>query len=222
MKIMENLWQVGGAEYTTVEDAAIYLVRFGDKAILIDSGCGEEHEMLVNNIAEVLPRGVNIEYLFLTHCHYDHTGGAQKVRDQYGCKIVAHEIDTAYLEKGDNNVTAAAWYDAEMIPLKIDYKIRNKTETFQIGNGQVVAHHCPGHSPGSVVYLVEFGSMKVLFGQDVHGPLDPMLLSNREDYRNSLNFLLELDVDILCEGHFGIYRGKEKVREFIGSFLHGH
>jgi hypothetical protein len=29
MKIMENLWQVGGAEYTTVEDAAVYLVRFG-------------------------------------------------------------------------------------------------------------------------------------------------------------------------------------------------
>jgi hypothetical protein len=29
MKILENLWQVGGAEYTTVEDAALYLVRFG-------------------------------------------------------------------------------------------------------------------------------------------------------------------------------------------------
>ena len=56
MKIMENLWQVGGAEYTTVEDAAIYLVRLGDKAILIDSGCGEEHEMLVENISHVLPQ----------------------------------------------------------------------------------------------------------------------------------------------------------------------
>jgi glyoxylase-like metal-dependent hydrolase (beta-lactamase superfamily II) len=216
---MENLWQVGGAEYTTVEDAAIYLVRFKDRAVLIDSGCGEEHEMLVNNINEILLPDVNIEYLFLTHCHYDHSGGAQKVRDQYGCKIVAHEIDTAYLENGDNNVTAAAWYDAEMNPLIIDYKIRNKTETFQVGNGQVVAHHCPGHSPGSVVYLVEFGLMKVLFGQDVHGPLDPSLLSDRDDYRNSLNFMLDLDADILCEGHFGIYRGKEEVRKFIGSFL---
>jgi len=26
MKIIENLWQVGGAEYTSVEDAAVYLV----------------------------------------------------------------------------------------------------------------------------------------------------------------------------------------------------
>jgi len=220
MKIMENLWQVGGAEYTTVEDAAIYLVRFGDKAVLIDSGCGEEHEMLVENISRVLPSEVEIEYLFLTHCHYDHTGGAQKVRERYGCKIVAHELDTVYLENGDNQVTAAAWYDARMNPLKIDCIIKERTATFRIGNGQVIAHHCPGHSPGSVVYLVKFGPVKVLFGQDVHGPLDPSLLSNRADYRNSLNFMLGLDADILCEGHFGIYRGKDTVKEFIGSFLH--
>ncbi len=219
MKIMENLWQVGGAEYTTVEDAAIYLIRFGDQAILIDSGCGEEHEMLVDNISQVLPPDVAIEYLFLTHCHYDHTGGAQKVRERYGCKIAAHELDTVYLENGDNQVTAAAWYDARMDPLKIDCIIKEKTETFRIGDGQVIAHHCPGHSPGSVVYLVKFGPIKVLFGQDVHGPLDPSLLSDRDDYRNSLNFMLDLDADILCEGHFGIYRGKDKVREFIGSFL---
>jgi glyoxylase-like metal-dependent hydrolase (beta-lactamase superfamily II) len=219
MKILENLWQVGGAEFTTVEDAAIYLIRFDDRAILIDSGCGAEHEMLVENISQVLPPAVEIEYLFLTHCHYDHTGGAQKVREQYGCKIVAHELDTAYLENGDDRVTAAAWYDAHMNPLKIDYKIKNKTETFQIGNGQVMAHHCPGHSPGSVVYLVKFGPLKVLFGQDVHGPLDPSFLSDRDDYRRSLNFMLGLDADILCEGHFGIYRGKDTVKKFIGSFL---
>ena len=34
MKIMENLWQVGGAEFTTVEDAAIYLVEFGPMRVL--------------------------------------------------------------------------------------------------------------------------------------------------------------------------------------------
>jgi glyoxylase-like metal-dependent hydrolase (beta-lactamase superfamily II) len=219
MKIMENLWQVGGAEYTTVEDAAIYLVRFGEKAVLIDSGCGQEHEMLVDNISQVLPPDVALEYLFLTHCHYDHTGGAQKVREQYGCKIVAHELDTVYLETGDSRVTAAAWYDAQMNPLKIDHAIKEKTATFRIGNGQLIAHHCPGHSPGSVVYLVEFGPVKVLFGQDVHGPLDPSLLSDRDDYRSSLKFMLDLHADILCEGHFGIYRGKDQVKAFIGSFL---
>ena len=219
MKIAENVWQIGGAGFTTVEDAAIYLARFGDKAVLIDAGCGHAHDRLVIEISKVLPPDVEVEYLFLTHCHYDHTGGAKKVRDQYGCKIVAHELDAAYLEDGNSTVTAANWYGARMNPLKIDYKIKKKMETFQIGNVDFVAHHCPGHSPGSLVYVTEVDSQRVLFGQDVHGPLDASLLSNRDDYVRSLKFMISLDADILCEGHFGIYRGKKKVRRFIQSYL---
>jgi len=219
MEIVNHLWQVGGAEYTSVEDAAIYLVRFGAKAALIDAGCGGAHDDLVSNVAAVLPPDVQIDYLFLTHCHYDHTGGAAAVRDQYGCRIVAHELDAVYLETGDSTITAATWYGARMKPLKVDYKIKNKEETFRIDKDMIVAHHCPGHSPGSVVYLAELDSNRVLFGQDVHGPLDASFLSNRDDYKRSLKFLVGLNADILCEGHFGVYRGKEAVKGFIRSYL---
>ena len=221
MEIMGNLWQVGGAEYTSVEDAAIYLIRFGDKAALIDAGCGGAHDSLVENISDILPPDVEIEYLFLTHCHYDHSGGAAAVRDQFGCRIVAHELDASYLEDGDSTVTAANWYGARMEPLKIDIKIKNIEETFKVGAGRIVAHHCPGHSPGSVVYLAELDSNLVLFGQDVHGPLDAAFLSNRDDYKRSLKFLAGLDADILCEGHFGVYQGKNEVNQFIRTYLEG-
>ena len=69
--------------------------------------------------------------------------------------------------------------------------------------------------------LAESKGLKVLFGQDVHGPLDTSLLSDRKDYLNSLHLLLSLEADILCEGHFGVYHGKEDVRKFIRSFLTG-
>ncbi len=219
MKILENLWQVGGAGYTSVEDAAIYLIRFGPKAALIDAGCGGAHHQLVNNISKVLPPEVGVEDLFLTHCHYDHTGGAEAVRKHYGCRIVAHELDAVYLEDGDSTVTAATWYGTRMPPLKIDYQIKKKEEIFPIGDGRLIAHHCPGHSPGSVVYLTEHGSHLVLFGQDVHGPLDASFQSNRQDYKRSLKFLIGLDADLLCEGHFGIYKGKLEVRQFIQTYL---
>jgi len=221
MEIMGNLWQVGGAEYTSVEDAAIYLIRFGDKAALIDAGCGGAHDSLVENISDILPPDVEIEYLFLTHCHYDHSGGAAAVRDQFGCRIVAHELDASYLEDGDSTVTAANWYGARMEPLKIDIKIKNIEETFKVGAGRIVAHHCPGHSPGSVVYLAELDSNLLLFGQDVHGPLDAAFLSNRDDYKRSLRFLAGLDADVLCEGHFGVYQGKNEVNQFIRTYLDG-
>lgn len=219
MEIMGFLWQVGGAEYTSVEDAAIYLIRFGEKAALIDAGCGGAHDNLVSNISDVLASDVEIEYLFLTHCHYDHTGGAEAIRDQYGCRIVAHELDAIYLEGGDSTVTAANWYGARMNPLMVDNKIKDRKQTFIVGSGELTSYHCPGHSPGSVVYLAELNSRRVLFGQDVHGPLDAAFLSNRDDYKRSLKFLTGLNADILCEGHFGVYRGELEVRQFIQTYL---
>lgn len=219
MKIIDNLWQVGGGHLTAPEDAAIYLIRFGEQAVLIDSGCGDSHQRLVDNIASVLPEDVEITYLLLTHCHYDHVGGAAALRKQYGCKIVAHQLDAAYLEAGDSQVTAASWYGARMAPLTIDHKIENQKETLKVGNGEVLAYHCPGHSPGSLVYLIKLENQKILFGQDVHGPLDSSFLSDRKDYTNSLKFMMTLEADILCEGHFGIYEGSANINKFIQSFL---
>ena len=37
MQITENAWQVGGSGQTSPEDAAIYLIRFGEAAALIDA-----------------------------------------------------------------------------------------------------------------------------------------------------------------------------------------
>ena len=113
-RIRDNLWQVGGTGLTDPTDAAIYLVRFGDKAALVDAGTGRDQPQLRKNIAECLGPNAQLEYLLLTHCHFDHTGGAQAVRDDYGCRIVAHELDAIYLESGDNRVTGAVriWSNA--------------------------------------------------------------------------------------------------------------
>jgi glyoxylase-like metal-dependent hydrolase (beta-lactamase superfamily II) len=219
MQITKNLWQVGGAGLTASEDAAVYLVRFGEVAALIDAGCGNHTQRLANHIANALPEGIPIRYLFLTHCHYDHVGGAEEIRNRYGCSIVAHDLDAEPLEAGDSTITAAAWYGARMRPLRIDHKIRGTGQTITVGNGSITALHCPGHSPGSLIYLAEIDSRRILFGQDVHGPLHPDLLSNRKDYVCSLRSLLELNADILCEGHFGIFRGREEITRFIRSFL---
>ena len=219
MKIVENLWQVGGEGFSAPGDAAVYLLRLGDRAALIDAGCGPGHWQLVDNIHLCLSQAVEISHLLLTHCHFDHTGGAGALRDQFGCRIVAHEADAVYLESGDSEVTAATWYGAQMQPLTIDHKVTGASETIEIGSGQLQALHCPGHSPGSLVFTVAMEGELILFGQDVHGPLHPSFLSDPGDYRHSLQRMLDQDADILCEGHFGVIRGKDNVRRFIQSYL---
>ena len=116
-------------------------------------------------------------------------------------------------------MTAASWYNDALAPFTVDHKVKGSEEIFRIGAGAIKALHAPGHSPGSMVLLTESQGKNVLFGQDVHGPVHPALLSNRGDYIASLTMLLGLEADILCEGHFGIYRGHDKVRKFIESFI---
>lgn len=60
---------------------------------------------------------------------------------------------------------------------------------------------------------------QVLFAQDVHAPLHPMLLSNRSDYQASLRRLKSLDADIPCEGHHGIFVGRADIAAFIDRFI---
>ncbi len=218
-KIKDNLWQVGGGGLTDQADAAIYLIRFGNKAALVDAGTGNGHARLKKQISQCLPADVAIEYLLLTHCHFDHTGGAEAVRRDFGCRIVAHELDALYLEAGDPEVTAASWYGARLEPLDIDIKLRGQESTLEVGTGSVTAIHWPGHSPGSVVYTARLEDQLVLFGQDVHGPIHPALLSNAQQYQASLATLRDLEADILLEGHYGIIWTKDDVREFIESFM---
>ena len=219
MKITSEIYQVGGSGLSASEDAAVYLVRFGDHAAVIDAGCGYSNETIIKNIKSCGVKSEQVEYLFLTHCHFDHTGGADYIADALQCKIVAHDLDAIYLEKGDNSVTAASWYGTTIKPFHVDLKISGSEKKFYLGEREIRVIHVPGHSPGSMVFLTESEGQKILFGQDIHGPLDPGLLSDRDDYIKSLKLISDLEADILCEGHFGIYRGREKVKQFIESYI---
>jgi len=219
MKITNEIFQVGGLDFTSGEDAAIYAIHFDGHAAIIDSGCGGCQNRLLKNIKDCGIHLTDIDYLLLTHCHYDHTGGASSFRKASHCKIVAHELDARFLEKGDNEVTAASWYGAVLEPFSVDLELTHSKEIISLGQKEITAYHIPGHSPGSVVYVAESEGQKVLFGQDVHGPIDPRLLSDRTQYQESLRLLLSLNADILCEGHFGIFEGKHHVRDFIGVYM---
>jgi glyoxylase-like metal-dependent hydrolase (beta-lactamase superfamily II) len=217
--ILQNLWQVGGDGLTAPGDAAIYLIRCGDRAALIDAGCGGAHGRLVDHIDACLPKGTRLSHLLLTHCHFDHTGGAEAVRQTYGCRIVAHAQDAVYLEAGDSEVTAASWYGARLNPFTVDQKLSQEETALTVGRCTITALHWPGHSPGSLVYHTTMDDKLVLFGQDVHGPIHPALLSDAALYQKSLKRILDLDADLLLEGHFGVVDGKEAVRRFIRSYM---
>lgn len=219
VEITDEIYQVGGGSLTAPQDAAIYLVNLGDEAALIDCGCGEATDLLLANIEAAGVQPENIRTLLLTHCHFDHTGGAAELRRRFGCSTVAHQIDAPVIEMGDDEVSAAFWYGKHLTPCPIDRKLVGKRERIVLGGRFIEAIHVPGHSPGSVVYLTESHGQRIVFAQDVHGPLHESLRSDATAYQTSLRTLLSLDADILCEGHYGIFEGQGSVAEFIRRFM---
>jgi glyoxylase-like metal-dependent hydrolase (beta-lactamase superfamily II) len=219
MQITQEIFQVGGDRFTSSEDAAVYLINFNGHAALVDTGCGHVQTKLLANIEACGVDLNRIEYLLVTHCHYDHTGGVKALKDLVPGQVVAHELEAPFLEQGDNVVTAAQWYGAKIHPFSVDHKIRGVGEELLLGDRVIQALHTPGHSPGSMVYVAESGGLKVLFGQDVHGPIHPDLKSDAAAYQRSLHLLLSLKADILCEGHYGVFKGQGEVEKFIKRFL---
>lgn len=219
LTITPEVYQIGGPGLTDAEDAAVYLVAIGNHAALIDAGCGQSVDRLLANATACGVRPDDLEDLLLTHCHFDHTGGAAELQARLALSVVMHALDAPYVEAGDPVVTAAAWYGATLQPFRPDRLIEDTTEDLWFGDRRIQAIHVPGHSPGSVVYLLESCDHRVLFGQDVHGPLHPSLRSDPEAYRHSLQQLIDLEADILCEGHFGIIEGAGRVNSFIRQYL---
>lgn len=219
LTITPEVFQIGGPGFTDAEDAAIYLVAIGDHAALIDSGCGGSVDRLLANATACGVRLADLENLLLTHCHFDHTGGAAELQARLALRVVMHALEAPYVEAADPVVTAAAWYGATLQPFRPDRILADTTEEIWIGDRRIQAIHVPGHSPGSVVYLLESDDQKILFGQDVHGPLHPSLKSDPVAYRHSLQRLIDIGADVLCEGHFGIIEGADRVKRFIGQYL---
>ena len=186
---------------------------------MVDSGAGQSSHILEENIRGLGFDLKNISTLILTHCHVDHIGSAKYFRDTYGCRIIAHELDADAIETGDDIMTAASWYNTRLPKTPVDRRIIADHEILFFGDHEIHCLHTPGHTPGSVSLYIDRNGKRVLFGQDIHGPFTPEFKSDIAQWRESMENLLGLEADILCEGHFGIFRPKNMVKKYILRYL---
>jgi len=218
-KILPGVYLVGSSEISNPGDCMVYLVDCKSELALIDAGVSADISKICKNIKMAGLNPENISTLFITHSHIDHVGGAASFREKYGCKTVAHELDSEALEKADPKLTGAVWYTQILIPCKVDVKLSGSEGDFPVGDKTFKWFHTPGHTPGSISILLSTSGGNILFAQDVHGPFMPQFRSNISDWAKSMKKLVSLDFDILAEGHFGIYRPRKRAVEYIRSYL---
>jgi glyoxylase-like metal-dependent hydrolase (beta-lactamase superfamily II) len=216
-EITENIFIVGGPDITDGRDGCVYLINLGE-LILIDTGAGWSVDKIIKNVEKLGLDPKNLTKVLLTHCHIDHIGGVPEIKKRFGSKIYIHKLDAFPLETGDPILTAASWYQTTFPRTPVDVKLNSPEEILSIGGEQIVCLHTPGHTPGSISIYLDLNGKRILFAQDLHGPLLEEFGSNLDDWDRSTKKLLDLDADILCEGHFGIYKSKKDAKDYILSY----
>ena len=164
----------------------------GSEPAIVDTGITSSP---VNGIAPGLQqlgrRIEDVRWILLTHGHIDHIGGAHALWEMTGrkAKIVIHEADAPFLRsrrthveeylaargrylndpEGEAKITAAcqAAISGEMEP---DLIVRHGDQIKLGKDVTVTVHSVPGHTAGSVAYVVE-GQRDVFVGDavQIHG-----------------------------------------------------
>ncbi len=216
-EIIKGIFIVGGPEITDHRDGCVYLIDIGE-LILIDTGAGWSINKIIENIKSIGLDPTKITKIILTHCHIDHVGGTPELKKRFNPKVYIHKLDAIPIEEGDSILTASRWYQTTFPPMKVDVKIDSPMEELEIGDQRIICLHTPGHTPGSICIYLDKGGKRILFAQDLHGPLLPEFGSNINDWNYSTKKLIDLGADILCEGHFGIFKTKKTVLNYILSY----
>lgn len=220
-QILKGLYQVGGAGLSDDRDCMVYAIDLG-VLVLVDCGAGPSWPRIKDELLSAGLRPESIHTLVLTHCHVDHIGAAHRVRAESGCRVVAHKGDREAIETGDPLRTAANWYELELPGCPVDHVVEGQGERLAFPGGELELLHTPGHTPGSIVAFAGVEGQKVLFGQDIHGPFHPDFGSDLARWRESMAALLAREPDVLCEGHFGVFRPSSRARSFIEGQLKAH
>ncbi len=112
----------------------------GGEGYIIDPGYTPEKYLKAVEELEISIRGI-----LLTHHHYDHTGGVEKIRKSLDCPVMIHRLD------------------ADMAKVSTDRMLEN-ADKLEFGEIVMEVLHTPGHTAGGVCYWIE--KHKVVFTGD--------------------------------------------------------
>jgi glyoxylase-like metal-dependent hydrolase (beta-lactamase superfamily II) len=100
--------------------------------------------------AEVARLGVTLQAVWLTHAHIDHAGGAGQLARELALPIIGpHEGDRFWIDGLPEQSRMFGFPPAERFePTRwlVD------GDTVSIGGSTLAVRHCPGHTPGHVVF----------------------------------------------------------------------
>ena len=116
-------------------------------ALVIDPGDNPERIFAALN-------GRTPAAVLLTHGHFDHIGAVDAVCEKYGVPVYIHEADAIKLTDTEANTGAKFGHP---VTVRTQPRLLHDDEELHLAGIGLKVLHTPGHSKGSVCYLLEEG-----------------------------------------------------------------
>jgi hydroxyacylglutathione hydrolase len=116
------------------------------KAALIDPG-GEAPRLL----AAIQELGLTLDRIWVTHGHTDHAGAVQAIREQTGVPVEGpHRDDQFWIDRIEET---GRRYGIEGAQAFVPDRWLENGDTVTLGETTWEVFHCPGHTPGHVIFF---------------------------------------------------------------------
>lgn len=115
------------------------------KSALVD--CTDADEKMLKFIGDA-----DLEYILLTHGHFDHIGGVKEIQEKFGAKVVISEEDAPMLSSG--KLSIAAFCGAKQNNTTADIFVK-EGDILALGETKIKVMATPGHTKGGVCYIAD-------------------------------------------------------------------
>lgn len=194
-----------------------YLLTSKKTRILVDTGLSSSYEILKNNIKQVLLTEPKINYLFLTHTHFDHCQTAKKIKDEFNCQIVVSKKAQQSIIKGYTRIPNGTLFSTKILakfgqligkrrfgyePFKPDILI-SSDNIFQLDSFNIKIIETGGHTPDSICFIVD--DEIAIVGDEMFGVFNnsvfPPYADNIKKMIESWGKLLQTNCKLFLPGH---------------------
>ncbi len=202
---------------------AAFLIDNGKTTIMYDSGFAFTGYAVADKIKNILGER-KLDYIFLTHSHYDHALGscyalkfwpdAKVVAGEYATKIFEKETAKAVMRDLDRKFAEACGvfeYEDLIDDLKVDIPVSDG-DIIKAGDMEFMAINLPGHTKCSIGYycpkeklLLSCETIGVYNGSD---DVVPSYLVGYEMTLESIEKVQKLNIENILVPHFGLLDNK--------------
>ena len=206
-----------------------FLIDDGKTSILYDTGFGFTGDKLCENVKQILGTR-KLDYIFLTHSHYDHALGTVYVQKEYpDAKVVAGEYAAKIFEKPTAKSTMRRLdrqfakkcgvyeYEDLIDNLKVDVIVKDG-DTVTAGDMNFTVINLPGHTKCSVGFYLE--ENKLLLNPETLGVyfgnnnILPICLVGYKMSLDSFKKVENLEIENMLVPHYGLL-DKEETAFFL-------